>query len=218
MRAAVAVAEVGAAEVEVVAEVEAEAVVPLVALAPPTAGSASVPAPARVLVPAQVLVPARVLVRAPAGQPPIQPGTKTATGIGTETVTRTVTRTVTKTATETAIVSVTSDRGDTLATSVRTKKAPQPDRVNAFERAIRLSETVGRPCALSNAIGSAWTVGRTGPRHLPLRSVAKGWAACLVLRLPDRQRGRLAPGSLPRRSSRGNDVCRVHRAAPVVRR
>ncbi len=118
MRAEVAVvAEVGAGEV--VAEVEAGAVVPLVPLAPPTAGSASVLALARVPGLAPVLAPAQLRVRAPAGQPPIQPGTKTATEIGTETVTRTVT----KTATETAIVSVTSDRGDTLATSARTKKA-----------------------------------------------------------------------------------------------
>ena len=89
-------------------EAAGEAVVPLVPLAPPTAGSASVPALAR------VLVPARVLVRAPAGQPPIQPGTKTATAIGTETVTSTAI----------AIVSLTSDLGDHLATAIRTLKAP----------------------------------------------------------------------------------------------
>jgi hypothetical protein len=95
-------AEVGAAEVEAAGE----AVVPLVPLAPPTAGSVSVPALARVLVPAQLRV------RAPAGQPPIQLGTKTAT------------KTVTETAIAIAIVSLTNDLGDHLATPARKLKAP----------------------------------------------------------------------------------------------
>lgn len=115
MRAAEAGAGAGAAEV---GAAEVEAVVPLVPLAPPATGSASVPALARVPALGRVLVRAQLRVRAPAGQPPIQLGTKTATKIGTETVTWTVTETAI------AIVSLTSDLGDHLATPVRTLKAP----------------------------------------------------------------------------------------------